>query len=51
MGEESSKWFKIAIEASRRYGGKIMVLPRYRLGAYRISQYGTRRALQLFLRR
>lgn len=28
MGEESSKWFKIAIEASRRYGGKIMVLPK-----------------------
>lgn len=28
MSEESSKWFKIAIEASRRYGGKIMVLPK-----------------------
>ncbi|MGC9152372.1 MAG: NAD(P)-dependent malic enzyme [Vulcanisaeta sp.] len=28
MGEESNKWFKIAIEASRRYGGKIMVLPK-----------------------
>ncbi len=28
MSEESSKWFKIAIEASRRYGGKIMILPK-----------------------
>ncbi len=28
MSEESSKWFKVAIEASRRYGGKIMVLPK-----------------------
>ncbi|MFB6470394.1 MAG: NADP-dependent malic enzyme [Vulcanisaeta sp. AZ3] len=28
MGEESSKWFRIAVEASRRYSGKIMVLPK-----------------------
>ncbi|MFP3484361.1 MAG: NADP-dependent malic enzyme [Vulcanisaeta sp.] len=28
MSEASEKWFKIAIEASRRYGGKIMVLPK-----------------------
>ena len=28
MSEESNKWFKVAIEASRRYGGKIMVLPK-----------------------
>jgi len=28
MSEESEKWFKIAVEASRRYGGKVMVLPK-----------------------
>ncbi|MGC8607346.1 MAG: NAD(P)-dependent malic enzyme [Vulcanisaeta sp.] len=28
MSEESSKWFKMAIEASKRYGGKIMILPK-----------------------
>jgi len=28
MSEKSEKWFKIAVEASRRYGGKVMVLPK-----------------------
>jgi len=28
MSEETEKWFKIAVEASRRYGGKVMVLPK-----------------------
>jgi len=28
MEEESSRWFRIAVEASRRYSGKIMVLPK-----------------------
>ncbi|WP_069806999.1 NAD(P)-dependent malic enzyme [Vulcanisaeta thermophila] len=34
MSDKSEKWFKAAIEAARRYGGKIMVLPKVPLKSF-----------------